>query len=111
MALKLIDAVIAPITLPGEDSPTYFIDVLYQDTRTDQWVKINREIRLTNKEACDTASTILNDVGTLHGYCKYCHEFLREGTNGLWHDDGKDTFTQYCWVDPEHGSQVHEPKD
>lgn len=40
--------------------------------------------------------------------CKHCGRKIVRNVKGLWLDD-KESLSQYCWVDPVQGSQLHEP--
>jgi hypothetical protein len=40
--------------------------------------------------------------------CKHCHQEITKSPQGGW-DSTAPVIPQYCWVDPEHGSQLHEP--
>lgn len=40
--------------------------------------------------------------------CKHCQKSITHFNGRLWHDDGK-VFPQYCHVDMERGSRLHEP--
>lgn len=45
--------------------------------------------------------------------CKNCKRPITysQGDNGLWFEKTHDVQlgAQYCWMDPQHGSQLHEP--
>lgn len=41
--------------------------------------------------------------------CKHCQAAVRQIGN-QWHSVANSVLPQYCWVDPVHGSQLHEPK-
>jgi hypothetical protein len=42
--------------------------------------------------------------------CKHCSKEIRYYSGRLWHDSSV-VFPQYCYVDPAHGSRLHEPSD
>lgn len=49
----------------------------------------------------------------LKSKCKHCHREItyQQGDNGVWYEAVKtgEVLSQYCWVDMEHGSQLHQP--
>jgi hypothetical protein len=49
----------------------------------------------------------------LKAKCKHCQRDItyRQGDNGVWHEPtvSVQLGSQYCWMDPTHGSQLHQP--
>lgn len=43
-------------------------------------------------------------------HCKLCGDPLFRGPNGQWQSTDQNV-PQYCWVDPQHGSQLHKVGD
>lgn len=41
--------------------------------------------------------------------CRHCQSAVHRVGN-QWHSVANSVLPQYCWVDPMHGSQLHEPK-
>ena len=41
-------------------------------------------------------------------HCKHCEQKLTHQSGRIWFGE-KDIEPQYCWIDPAHGSQLHEP--
>lgn len=49
----------------------------------------------------------------LKAKCTHCNRVItyEQGDNGLWHEETGEVQlrTQYCWMDMQHGSQLHAP--
>lgn len=45
----------------------------------------------------------------IESVCTHCKAEIKKLGNGLWLN-AKHDLAQYCWVDPVHGSKLHEPK-
>jgi hypothetical protein len=44
----------------------------------------------------------------LTSHCIHCGKYLERQSGGLWNGPNM-IAPQYCWIDPEHGSRLHEP--